>query len=397
MAAPLRLLVVSSYYHPAAVYGGPVPSMADLHSTLARLGHQVAVFTTNANGTGDLPVPLGRPVPLDGLPVTYFPRWWFGRKEKAHNFFLSPALGRAVRRLRPGEYDRFLLHSVWGEPGRLAAAAARKTGTPYICHTHGSFEPWALHRHWGGKRLYLALVESGILKRAAGIVVCNGGEREALHRLGIKTPIRRLPWGVRLPREGPPSRQWLAQSWPELAGRPFLLFLSRLHPKKGLDLLLPAFAALARDFPDWLLVVAGPDEGGYRRTLERLVQDLGLGRRVLFPGLVTGPAKAALLAQAHCFVLPSYSEGFPMAAAEALGYGRPLVLTSSCYLPEVAAAGAGLEVPPERRALSAALRRMLADDRLREDCSRRARKLAAENFTWEAVAREAASFYREVG
>lgn len=393
----MKFLAVSSYYHPAVVYGGPVSSVAQRNASLARLGHAVAVFTTNANGTEDLEVPLGRPVPVDGLPVTYYPRWWFGLKKKPANLFLSPALGRALRGLRPGDFDCCLLHSAWGEPGRLAAAAAQRTGTPYFCHTHGAFEPWALRHQQGKKRLYMALIEGRILKRAAGIVVCNQQEIEELRRLGITTPIKRLPWGAPVPRpEDLPPRSRLVKIFPGLAGRTFLLFLSRLHPKKGLDLLIPAFAALAGEFRDWLLVLAGPDERGYRRRLERLVMELGLSHRVLFTGLVTGEAKAALLAHADLFVLPSHSEGFPVVVAEALGTGRPLVLTTSCYVPEVAAAGAGLEVPPERRALIAALRRMLADDGLREACSRQARQLAAEKFTWEAVARESLAFFREM-
>jgi glycosyltransferase involved in cell wall biosynthesis len=246
------------------------------------------------------------------------------------------------------------------------------------------------------KRLYLALIEGRILNRAAGIVVCNEGETEQLRRLAIKSPVRRIPWGVEIPQpEELPRRSRLAELWPSLTARPFLLFLSRLHPKKGLDLLIPAFGALAADFPDWLLVLAGPDEGGYRHTLEKMVRELGLSDRVLFPGLVSGEAKAALLSQADLFVLPSYSEGFPVVVAEALGYGRPLVLTSTCYVPEAARGGAGLETPPEKAALGRALREMLGDANFRKSCSQKARNLAAATFTWEAVARQSLEFYRE--
>jgi glycosyltransferase involved in cell wall biosynthesis len=396
VAAPLRLLIVSSYYHPATVFGGPVPAMASLNKTLGLSGHKVTVFTTDANGTGDLNVPTGQPVAVDGLPVTYFPRWWFGRAKKPFSLFFSPELGRALRQIRPGDYDLFLIHSIFGEPGRLAANAARRTGTPYICYTHGTFEPWAIrHKYWK-KRLYLALIEGRIFNGAAGMVVCNNAETEQLRRLGIKSQTRRIPWGVEIPGpEGLPSRSRLGEMWPPLAGRPFLLFLSRLHPKKGLDLLIPAFGALTEEFPDWLLVLAGPGEGGYRQTLEKMVRELHLDKRVIFTGLVTGEAKAALLAHADLFVLPSYSEGFPVVVSEALSYGRPVVITTTCYVPEVAEQGAGLVTPPEKTALTPALREMLRDEAGRRRCSAQALEVARKHFTWEAVARQSLAFYRE--
>jgi glycosyltransferase involved in cell wall biosynthesis len=127
-----------------------------------------------------------------------------------------------------------------------ADSAAAREPDPYICYTHGSFEPWAInHKHWK-KMVYWAFIEKRILNEAAGIVVCNQAEIEQLRRLGIKSPIRRIPWGVDLPnRETLPTRRRLEELWPFLKGRPFDLFLSRLHPKKGLDLLVPAFASLA--------------------------------------------------------------------------------------------------------------------------------------------------------
>lgn len=393
----MNLLVVSAYYRPAYVYGGPVESIHKRSLALSRLGHGLTTYTTAANGVGDLAVPQGQPVGVDDLPVTYFPRWWFGRRQKPSLLFFSPAMGRQLRRLRPGDFDLILIHAVWGDPGRMAAAASRRTGTPYICYTHGTFEPWAWrHRYWK-KKIYWELIEKRILREAAGIVVCNEGETAQLRALGVRTPIRRIPWGVDLPDpDRTPPRERLREFFPALGAGPFMLFLSRLHPKKGLDLLIPAFAALTRDFPDWSLVLAGPDEGGYRAVLERLVRDLGLIDRVVFTGLVTGEAKAALLGHAGLFVLPSYSEGFPVVVAEALGYRLPMVITETCYVPEVEREGAGLVVKPLRESLAAALEIMLRDAERRRRCSAQALRLARKHFTWEAVAHKSLDFYREV-
>jgi hypothetical protein len=103
VAQAMNILVVSAYHHPAQVYGGPVPALRHLNQALALSGHRVTTYTTDANGPGDLRVPCGQPVMVDGLPVTYFRRWWFGREQKPRNLFFSPAMGRQLRRfLRPG-------------------------------------------------------------------------------------------------------------------------------------------------------------------------------------------------------------------------------------------------------------------------------------------------------
>jgi glycosyltransferase involved in cell wall biosynthesis len=244
--------------------------------------------------------------------------------------------------------------------------------------------------------VYWEFVVKGVLSGASGVVVCNEAETDVLRGLGLPAPIREIPWGVDIPSAGSlPARERLTAWFPALVDRPFLLFLSRLHPKKGIDLLIPSFAALAQELPDWLLVLAGPDEGGYRAQLERMVADRGLEQRILFTGLVTGEAKATLLTHADCFVLPSYSEGFPVVVAEALGYGRPVVVTTSCHLPEVAEGEAGLVVLAEVGALATALREMMRDSAFRAKCSQNALEVTKRHFTWNAVAQQTLSFYRE--
>jgi glycosyltransferase involved in cell wall biosynthesis len=392
-----KILVVSSYYNPAFVYGGPVISIHKRSVFLKKYVNNIVTYTTDANGNGKLNIALGQPVDLDGMSIFYFPRWWFGQKTQPFNIFFSPEMGKALRRMGPRDYELILLHASFCDPARLVAATAQRTGTPYIYYTHGTFEPWALNHKYWKKRVYLGLIERRILNGAAGIVVCNQAEIEQLHRLGIRAPMRRIPWGVDLPDpQNLPSRQRLEEQWPALRDRPFGLFLSRLHPKKGLDLLIPAFHALRREFPDWLLVIAGPDEARYQAQAERMVRDLGLEDRVLFTGWVTGEAKSALLAHAELFVLPSLSEGFPMAVAEGLGYGRPMLITTTCHVPEVEEEGAGLVVPPEKQALTLALRQMFGDADLRQQCARQARKVARRRFTWESVAEQSLAFFNEV-
>ena len=393
----MRLLMVTAYHEPAYVYGGTVSSISHLCKMFLKLEIDVKFFTTNASGTGDLETPTEKPVLVNGLLIHYFRRWWFGCTKKPSRIFFSPAMGRSLAKIKNGDFDLICIHSSFCDPGRLAFNAARRTGIPYICYTHGSFEPWAIqHKYWK-KIIYMSLVERRILKHAAGIIVCNEAETKQLREMGVKTPIRKIPWGVDIPDPDKiPNRQKLEELYPALSGRPFLLFLSRLHPKKGLDLLFPAFASLSQQFPDWLLVIAGPSESGYKEKVLKLVATLDLGNRVLLTGMVTGELKAALLAQAEFLTLPSFSEGFPMVVAEALGYGRPVVITETCYMPEVGEYGAGLVVPVQRQALTTALGEMMGDTSLRMNCSQNAIKLARNLFTWEAVAKQNLEFYREI-
>ncbi|MGP8106588.1 MAG: glycosyltransferase [Desulfobaccales bacterium] len=396
-ANKLKILMVSAYYMPATVYGGPGPALHQLNRELIRQGHEVTVCTTDANGTGNLEVPLGREVSVDGVPVWYFRRWWFGRTHKPFSVFISRELAKKLNTLRPGEYDLIYSAGSFCDSGRVASGAARRTGTPYIYHTGGTFTRWALgHKYWK-KKIYLSLVEKRILMAAGGIISRNPAEIEQLRRLGYHSLIRRIPLGVDLQefRTGL-GRGDLEGLYPSLRGRPFLLFLGRLHPVKGLDLLIPAFGELARQFPEWILVLAGPDERGYLNQVNQLIQDHDLTNRVLLTGLVGGDRKAMLLSQAEFLVLPSYSEALSMVVAEALGYGKPLVITDTCCRPEVADEGVGLVVPPEKEPLTRALSEMMASDELRRSCSAKIPEMVRRHYSWETIARNTVDFFQDV-
>lgn len=396
----LNILVVTAYYAPALVYGGPVTVTHNLNKALSDLGHKITVYTTDANGTGNLDVPLGQPILLDSLPVWYFQRLWFISNPKPFTIFFSPALGQQLNRIKSGDYDLIVNCSIWTDPGRMTAAMARRSKTPYVCYTFGCFEPWALmHQYWK-KKIYFSLIERGILQRASGIIVSNDEEAKQIRKLGIKTRIEKIPCEAitsSINQNNLPTRIILEALIPELTDRPFLLFLSRLHPKKGLDMLIPAFATVAKELPDWILVIAGTDEQGYLAQLKRMVEEVNLKARIHFiTGFVSGERKAALLSHAAFLVLPSYSEGFPAIVPEALKHGCPALITTTCYIPEVAEGGAGLVVPPEQRALTIAMRTMMQNSVFRNNCSQNALKVAQRHFTREAVAKQTLDFYREV-
>jgi glycosyltransferase involved in cell wall biosynthesis len=189
-------------------------------------------------------------------------------------------------------------------------------------------------------------------------------------------------------------------SRPEGAGRRQLLYLGRLHPKKGVHLLLEAWAdvmkqAACRD--GWVLLIAGWDEGGYEARLRRIVRDRGLERQVRFLGPCDEAAKDALLRAVDGLILPSQSEGLPQAVLEAWSYAVPVLMTRMCNLPEGFAAGAALEIDLESAAMAAQLRRFLKmSDAERQAIGWRGRQLAAARFAWARVAADMRAVYEWV-
>ncbi|HEY5141759.1 MAG TPA: glycosyltransferase [Methylococcales bacterium] len=303
---------------------------------------------------------------------------------------LAPSLGRFIEReLR--RFDLVHIHGLWRYPQWAAAHAAQRQGIPYVISPHGMCEPFELARKGWRKQLHWNLLERHNLEQASAIHAITEAERRHCERL-TKTSVRVISNGVSvtLPEENTLElKAHLPLALPSNA--PVLLFLGRLHPKKGLDLLLEA----ASNLPEAHLVLAGPDPIGYRATLIEQVHRHRLQERVHFPGMVTGLAKQALLARADAFVLPSYSEGFSMAVLEALAAAKPVVITRRCYFDRVAEEGCGWVVEPTLADLTQALKALLylAPEELKK-MGLRGRSLVESEYTWSAVACQMHEFYR---
>ena len=387
---PLRTLRVAPYFEPAYCYGGPVVSVPNACRALLRIGTPVSVYTTTANGAEELPVEPGKVVDRDGLPVTYYPR------ATPKSYFRSPALARALRETIC-EFDILHLHGVFCHSNWAAYRAARRAGVPYVVASHGVFDPAVLQQGGLKKRLYIRLLERRVLDGAARLVALTETEKRQIEALGIDTPVVVIPNGLdREQFDQLPPRSAVDSQWPELRGHPYVLFLSRIHPKKGVDLLLQGFAQLHRTHPEWRLVVAGPDEVGWQSDLEELARSLGVSEAALFPGAVTGERKLALLGNAGVFSLTSHSEGLPTAVVEALFCARPVVITEGCYIPQVAKAGAGVVVQPEARAIGEGLLREAQSGEGRRQMGEEGRRLALREFESERIARLTLEHYRDV-
>lgn len=386
----MKILTVTPVFLPLWNFGGTVTTSFELCQALVRQEQEVAVLTTGARRFSQESVPTSVDTNFRGLPVRYCRMWGPAPP------FWSPELGREVRRRAPG-VDLALIRSCWTYVGLAAGRACRRAGVPYLAYCEGSLDPWALSQHRFRKRLWWHLFEGAFFREAAAIVALNGAEREHLRRLGLTGRIEVIPNGVNFQDlKEAVSREDLESRWPPLRGRRWLLFLGRLHPKKGLDLLLPAFAAIADSFPEHLLVIAGPDEGGFGGTVHRWIRELDLASRIVVTGPVAGEVRNGLLQQAEVFVLTSYSEGQPLAVLEALACGLPVLLTPASQVPEVGEGEAGLVVPATREAIAQGLSELLADEGKRRAMGARARELARGKFTWERAARQTLDLGREL-
>jgi glycosyltransferase involved in cell wall biosynthesis len=244
----------------------------------------------------------------------------------------------------------------------------------------------------------LRTIEQPILRHAAAIHYTSKQEQVEAEALGACAPGKVIPLGVDLSLfQDLPNPAEFFERHPSAAGRPVVLFLSRLDPKKGLDLLLPAFAHAASVHTQAVLVIAGDGDARFVDACRRDAVRLGIDDRVIWCGFIAGREKLAALAAATVFVLPSYSENFGIAAVEALASGRACVLSDGVGIAaEVQERSAGLVVTCQTPALAAALERLLGDDVLRQQLSANARLLAADRFSAAAASARLKDLYANV-
>jgi glycosyltransferase involved in cell wall biosynthesis len=221
-------------------------------------------------------------------------------------------------------------------------------------------------------------------------------EHESIAAFGYKGHIATIPNGVFLEEIDPlPPRGSFAELFPAVRGRRFITFLSRLHPVKGLDLLVDAFATLAQTYPDVDLVIVGPDYG-VEATLKAQIASKGLQSRVHLIGPMWGHERFKPVVDGVCFCLPSEHEAFSVAICEAMACGAPVVITHNCNLPEAHDANAGLVIDRTVPALTAALDTVLRDPAEAQRMGERARQLVLDRFTWPVVAATSVTHYDHI-
>lgn len=375
----MRILHVVPSYLPAVRYGGPIVSVHALCAALARRGHEVHVFTTNVDGSGDSDVPLDRPVMMDGVNVHYFP------SKTLRRLYYSPRMAAAID-AQLATFDLVHLHSVFLWPTWAAARVARKTGRPYVISPRGMLVGDLIRsRSRWIKTLWIALIEKKNLRRAAAIHSTSKIETEEMLALDLKLASRpfEIPNGVNLPE--------LDLRDPESMEAPYVLALGRISWKKRLELTLEAVAKV----PELNLVIAGADDEGILPAIRARAANLGIENRIRFVGSVSGMEKEKLLQQSLALMITSISENFGNVVLESMAAARPVLCVPQVGAAEiVTSANAGAVVEPDADQLATVLRRWLQDPALAESLGKSGRQWVELQYSWDTIAERMETSYQ---
>lgn len=307
----------------------------------------------------------------------------------------KPSASHHLNQLASTELDLIHNHGLWLFFNIYARQAAIKNRLPLIISPKGMLELWALNYSWYKKKIAWFLYEQKNLRSATIFQATSLGEILSIRRMGFKQPIALIPEGINIPQldEGP-NKHLIEDLFPELKEKQWLLFLSRIHPKKGLDNLLYVWQLLAKKYSDWHLVIAGPDLIGYQDDLEQLTKELNIKKQVTFTGMLSGKLKASALSNAELFVLPTHSENFGIVIAESLAYGVPVITTKCTPWQDLLEYNCGWWIEDTQEALMDALVEGIElTERERQEMGLRGREMVEKKYSWYFIAQEMSTLY----
>jgi glycosyltransferase involved in cell wall biosynthesis len=374
----VRILHIIHSLDPAG--GGPVEGL--IRQCEALPGYACEVVTLDPP---DAPFLKDFPLPAHALGVNAH------RGGRLSRFGYTPKLVPWLK-ANAGDYDIAVVNGLWNYASAGSSRILPELGLPYVVYPHGMMDPWFRKaypaKHWL-KQLFWTCFDGRLMHHArAALFTC---EEEMILARGqfrghsYRERVARYGCGAAPDEAGPPALD-----------RPYLLFLGRLHPKKGCDLLIRAYARVS---PDVELVMAGPDQVGWMDELKGLAHRLGVGRHIHWPGLLTGPAKWGALKGAEAFILPSHQDSFGVAVGEALGCGTPALITDKVNIwREVDAGGAGLVGTDDEAGIEKLLRSYLALAPAERDAMRAAARACFKaHFDMKATAAKTLEIFRELG
>ncbi|BAQ60092.1 glycosyltransferase [Geminocystis sp. NIES-3708] len=373
-----------------SVYGGPSKSVVELTKAIGIQGIEVDIVTTTANGDHQLDVPLLTWIRENEYRIQYFP--YISQGDYKFSFKLTKWLYAHVK-----DYNLVHTNAIFSLTNIPAYWACQKYNIPYLITPRGMLQSWALSYKAGKKKIYYSLLEKPAINRSNGIQILATAEKDEVQALNLKPPLFIIPNGVNKENfENLPSSSLFLEQFPEAKNKQLILFLGRIDPKKGLDLLAPAFANVHQKFSNIHLIIAGPDNVGYLTTAKKYFQDLDCLSAVTFTGILTGEIKYSALSAANIYVAPSYSEGFSMSILEGMASGLPCIFTTGCNFPEAGEANAAYVVDINSGSIEKALITCLENPEEAKKMGDRAKEFIFDNYTWDKIAKKLIKVYQKI-
>ena len=295
-------------------------------------------------------------------------------------------------------YNAIHIHGLWQFPLSYSAFCARRFRIPYVYHIHGMLNEWPLKHHSLRKKIYALVWERANLNHASSIICLNPREEANVLKFGVHAPITIIPNGVHLTdfQTLSPKGRFLAKH-PELSGKLLILFLGRIHPKKGIELLLAAFKKACENFHHIHLLLAGPEEDKhYANRLRQMVREYRLDKQITFLGPIFAEEKKELLIDSNLFILSSHDEAFSIAVLEAMASGLPVIITNECGFQGIESAGAGFLINYDVHQLARAMEHLIADEQKAKRMGEKGRELVLSHYHWDVIAEQLAQVYEKI-
>ena len=372
------------------VYGGPSKSVIELSQAIGSKNVDLDIVTTNANGSNSLDVPLNCWIDEKNYRIQYFAYW--NLKDYKISFSLTQWLWQNVKK-----YDLVHTNAIFSYAILPAYLSCIKYKIPYIITPRGMLEPWALSYKAWKKNSYYRLFEKPALNRASAIQMLTPLEAQGIKSLNLKAPNVIIPNGIHRHDFDPLTKpETFFKKFPNTRNKQIIIFLGRIDPKKGLDLLAKAMGKIHQKFPQAHLVVAGSDNIDFLPKVKQYFEAENCLDKVTFTGLLTGELKYSALSAANIYVAPSYSEGFSMSVLEGMASGLPCVITTGCNFPEAAKANSAYVTKIDAGEIANALLECLSDRNAAKAMGISAREFIFQNYTWDKIALKMVEVYREI-
>jgi glycosyltransferase involved in cell wall biosynthesis len=378
----------------SSVRGGPSQAVLEMVKALIDRGIDAEIATTNDNGSDLLDVSLNQRICYQGVPIWFFPCFAPSSFKPLRELVISSQLTSWLWD-EISNYDLLHVHAIFSYPSTVAMAIARMQKIPYIVRPLGQLCQWSLQQNSFKKQIYLKLIERANLDRARSFHFTSSQEQQEALELKLTSPSFILPHGLYLAPLLSDARQHLRQYLDIPENEPIILFLSRLHSKKGLDYLIEALGKLP-NYP-FTFVIAGNGSKDYEMHVDSLLLANGIQHRTRTVGFVTGKLKNLLIQGSDLFALTSYSENFGVAVLEALAASLPVLITPGVALADlVNSEKIGYIADLNVEAIASTLRFALDNPEQTKAMGHKASQIVLKHYTWDSIAKKMLTIYRSI-